>query len=92
LTEDQKKKLVVGGGVGALALVVGYAIFSGRPAMAAPVQPLFPVQRVPPRGDRKRKKRRHDDEAERGSRGDHGDNGRGEYDRKKKHKRRHHGD
>ena len=103
LTDDQKKNLLIGGGVGALALVVGF-VFGGKAAAApAPDQslqrgqsPRFqPPQRVPTRDhDRKRKKRRPDDGGERGERGvrgERGENGRGEYGRKK-HRRRHRGD
>ena len=95
MTEDQKK-LLIGGGVGALALAVGFVIFGGK-AAAAPAgvqlpqrgQPRFQPQRVSPRDhDRKRKKRRHDDGGERDERVA---NGRGEYVRKK-HRRRHRGD
>lgn len=38
LTDDQKKMLLVGGGIGALAIVVTYALFGGRQAAAAPSQ------------------------------------------------------
>jgi len=35
LTRDQKKHLLIGGSVGALALAAGYALFSSRAAHAA---------------------------------------------------------
>lgn len=104
LTPEQKKNLLIGGGVGALALL-GVALLGRSRADAAPLgpgtpQPLqVPSQQLhPPAQARpehhKRKKRRHrDDDNERGERGErtrtrHDDNGRGEYGRKK-HKRRH---
>ena len=86
LTDDQKK-LLIGGGVGALALAVGFLIFGGKAAAApAPVfqspqrgqppQRFQPSQRVPMRDlERTRKKRRHDDDNERGERGDRNDRG-----------------
>ena len=96
-TEDQKKFLI-GGGIGALVVAVGFAIFGGK-AAAAPAgvpfpqrgpSPRFqPPQRVPTRDhDRTRKKRRRDDDNN--ARGGRGEYGRGEYGRKKY--RRRHGD
>lgn len=87
LTEDQKKNLLIGGGVGALALAVGFVIFGGKAAAApAPVfqspqrgqfpQRFQPSQGIPTRGlERTRKKRRHDDDNERGNRGNRGEDG-----------------
>lgn len=89
LTEDQKK-LLIGGGIGALALAVGFGIFGGKAAAGPGRQPdrsLPPQQGVPSRGlARKRKKRHRDD-----MRGERDENDRGEYGQKK-HRRRHHGD
>ena len=82
LTEGQKK-WVVGGGIGAAALVVGYALFHSRPASAYPTLPPAPRPPQASHEHRGRKKRRHDDH-ERHGRGEHA-NGRGEYGRKKKH-------
>lgn len=103
LTPEQKKKLLIGGGVGALALVVGFAIFGGGKAAAAPAisvqdpRRITPPQRIPARDlERRRKKRRRDDDDnnERGARGENGErdkcveNGRGEYRKKHKNKGR----
>ncbi len=79
LTRDQKKHLLIGGGVGALALVVGSALFGGRRAIAAP---LLPARHAEERHEKHRKKRR--------DREGHEENERGEYGRKKKHHRKEH--
>jgi hypothetical protein len=83
LTSDQKKHLLIGGGVGALALVAGYALLSGRRAHAAAL----------PGGHRQHhghhRKHAHEDQ---GQGEETHENERGEYGRKKhKHHHREHG-
>lgn len=69
LTETQKK-WAIGGGIGAVAVALGYALFHSRPAFGAPSRQL------PEHPHRKRKKPRHAREDE---------NARGEYGQKKRH-------
>ena len=78
-----QKKWAVGGGIGAAALVVGYALFHSRPAHA------FPSSRqLPHHEHHKRKKHPHDRED--GGADSDGENARGEYgQRSHKHKRGH---
>lgn len=97
---DGQKKWVVGGTIGAAALLVGYGLFHSRPVHAGPMLPgpdRSPQQQVPP-DHHGRRKRRHDDHdqarmrepyAQMNGRGENGgENGRGEYGRKKKHHHR----
>lgn len=85
LTPTQKQ-WAIGGGIGAIALAIGYALFHTRPAFGAPL----PHQLRAPE-HRKRKKHPHERRDHGDKRHDHGDehggNDRGEYGRKKK---RHH--
>lgn len=78
LTSEQKKHLLIGSGVGALALLLGTTLFGRRSIAAASAS--APSRHLPGQehAPRKRKKRRHDDHG--------GDNDRGEYGGKKKHK------
>lgn len=79
MTSDDKKYLLVGGGVGAAVALVGAWLFSRRPALAGRQLP----QGRPHEGHHE--KRQH-------GRGDHDDHQRGEYRRKKhRHKRHGHG-
>ena len=88
LTPDHKKKLLIGGGIGALTLL-GVALFKRRPADASPRSemppPVLPsVHRSQaPAPTRQKKYRRHDDRDD--------DHVRGEYGRRRKHRRRRHG-
>jgi len=92
MTSEQKKNLLIGGGVGVLALLGGL-LLGRRTAGASPRTlagpPLVqvPVRHPPSQGQvpHRRKRRRHEG-------GERGDNGRGEYGRKKKHKRHHRDD
>jgi hypothetical protein len=82
LTSDQKKHLLIGSGIGALAFFLGSMIFGGRPAAAAPArvaQPRYFPPQVPPQP--RRRKRRYDDRDD--------DNDRGAYGRKRKHNKKH---
>jgi hypothetical protein len=89
LTPDHKKKLLIGGGIGALTLL-GVALFKRRPADpdASPRSELPPAQ-LPvhrsqaPAPTRQKKLHRHDDRDD--------DHARGEYGRRRKHRRRRHG-
>jgi hypothetical protein len=83
LTDDQKKHLLIGGGISALALVGGYMLFGRRRASAATLP-----SRADERLDRQRRHHRHEqgrpdeiDEVE-------VENERGEYGRR--HHHRHH--
>jgi len=80
LTGDQKKHLLIGGGVGALAVVVGYVLFGGHRAMAAGL----PEPRHEEHREKHHRKHRQEGQGEERS----GENGRGEYG-SKKHKHRH---
>jgi hypothetical protein len=80
LSQDQKKHLFIGGGIGALAMLFGSMIFGGRKAVAGP------MLRHGGRDDGG-----HDHEPHKKHRGNGDGNDRGEYDRKKKHHRKEHG-
>lgn len=84
LTGDQKKHLLIGGGVSALAIVGGYMIFSRRKASAAAL-PGY-ASRADERHDRQR--RHHRREQGLPSEFVEGENERGEYGRERHH--RHH--
>lgn len=102
LTPEQKKNLLIGGGVGGLALL-GVLLLGRRTADASPRSlagpppaqahghhaPAQGQARSDHRAPQRHKRRRHDDG---GERDDGGDNARGEYGRKRKHRRHHHGD
>ncbi len=86
MTSDEKKYLVIGGLGGAAVIFVGSWLLGSRPALA---RPQLPEGRQARRHDQHEKRHRHGDRH-----GDH-DNRRGEYGRKKKHrrhKRHRHGD
>lgn len=85
LTGDQKKHLLIGGGVSALALVAGYVIFGRRKRSAASL-PGYPGC-ADELHDRQRRHHRH--EQGRPSEFVEVDNERGEYGRKR---HRHHGE
>lgn len=70
---QMQKKWAVGGGIGAAALLVGYKLFHGRPAFAAPALPA----------GRPHEKRGHAHDRRKRRRDDH-ENGRGQYGRKKR--------
>ena len=78
LTERQKK-WAIGGGVGAAALLIGYSLFRSRPAFAGPA---LPPARPDEKHEHQRRKHRKHDERDRG-------NDRGEYGRKKHHRKGH---
>ena len=82
LTSDQKKHLLIGGGVGALALIAGYALLGGHKALAG----ALPAGR----GEHHGKHGRHHHDAQ-GQGEEAQENERGEYGHKK-HKHRHHGE
>jgi LPXTG-motif cell wall-anchored protein len=93
LTGDQKKHLLIGGGVSALALVAGYLIFGGRKSRSAGLPGR--VESADARHDRRRRHHRHEQGSptEIAYEGDEharpGDNERGKYGRKRHH---HHGE
>ena len=78
LTSDQKKHLLIGGGVGALALIAGYALLGGRKAFAGALPAGHHAEH---HGHRQK---HHEG-------GGEGENDRGEYG-KKKHKHHHDGE
>jgi hypothetical protein len=80
LSQDQKKHLLIGGGVGALALLLGSKIF-GHKGHAASAHGA--LQASEPHKKHRKKHRQSEQDSE-------GDNDRGEYGRKKHHKE--HGD
>jgi hypothetical protein len=88
LSQDQKKHLLIGGGVGAIAVFLGSMILGGRKASAGPLLPGGGVARGEPHHEA-RKKRRED--GREGGRENGRENGRGEYGRKKKHHHKEHG-
>lgn len=79
LSADQKKHLLIGGGVGALALIAGYALLGGRKAHAGSLPSGH--------GGHHGQHRRHHHEEQ----GGQIENERGEYGHKK-HKHHHHGE
>lgn len=86
LTPPQKR-WAIGGGIGAVALAIGYALFHSRPALGAP--PPHQLH-APEHHKHKRKKHphaRHDGGNDHGE-SDRRENGRGEYG--DGHKHRHH--
>ena len=103
LTDEQKKNMLIGGGVGALTLAIGWLLgrrkaevatgpqsarFAQPPGHLPSAMPMYGMQGVA----RKPIKRRRDgDNNERGERGERGDNERGDNDRgeyRKKRRRR----
>jgi len=77
MTPDAKKYLLIGSGVGALAIFAGSWLLGSRRAFA---DPKLPGGRRHEGGDHKRRDRDAHDE-----------NQRGEYGRKKKHRHKRHG-
>lgn len=99
LTDDQKKNLWIGGGVGALTLL-GFWLFSDRKAAAAPTHApdlralptpaprTFPVSRRRSEPLRSRSRRDRDIDDERGERGKRDERGeRGERGRRRGNRR-----
>ena len=85
LTGDQKKHLLIGGGISALAFVAGYMIFGGRKAHAASLPGR--VESADERHDRRRRHHRHEQGHPREDA--KVENERGEYGRKRHHHREH---
>lgn len=83
LTDDQKKHLFIGGGIGALAVAAGYMIFGRRKSSTAAL-PGY----ADDRHDRQRRHHRHEQGQPSEFVDVEVDNERGEYGRK--HHRRHH--
>jgi len=79
LTPDQKKHLLIGGGVGALAAVVGSAIFGGRKDHAHAAALHLPREA---HGEHHRRHASQDPDGQ-------GENERGEYG-SRKHRHHHH--
>jgi LPXTG-motif cell wall-anchored protein len=82
LTGDQKKHLLIGGGISALALVAGYMIFGRRKTSAA----ALPRGRTDELHDRRRRHHRH--EQGHPSEVVEVENERGEYGRNRHHRER----
>lgn len=89
LTPEQKKNLLIGGGVGALGMLGVILLGRSRADQQDPAQLAPAPVRARAEHHKRRRRRDRDDDGERGERGDrHDGNERGGYGRRKKRRRR----
>jgi hypothetical protein len=89
LSQDQKKHLLIGGGVGALAILIGSAFVGSRNAYGSSMHGPGQLHGSSEQPHQKHRERRRENDDQ----GNGGDNDRGEYGGKKKHHKGHrHGD